>query len=134
MSAPAALRRGRVAAEQLMVDACTVRRAGPAVTDPVTGVVTATWTTVYTGQCKVAESTGFGAGSALPEAGEHAYTVQRYVLHLPASVTAPVEGDVATITAAQLDASLVGREYRIVEEFAKSFATARRFEVEETTS
>lgn len=117
-----------------MVDQCVIRRRGPAITDPVTGVVTPAWTPVYTGPCKVQEASGLGSGSSAPEAGEHAYTVLSYVLALPASATAPLEGDVAEITAAALDSTLVGRRYRISQEFAKTFATARRLQVEETTS
>jgi hypothetical protein len=117
-----------------MVDACVVRRPGPAATDAVSGVVTPTWTLVYSGPCKVQESAGLGSGSSAPDAGEHAYTVLSYVLHLPVSASGPREGDIAEITAAVLDASLVGRRYRISQEFAKSYATARRLQVEETTS
>lgn len=134
MSAASAVRRGRAAAERLMVDQCVIRRAGPETTDPVTGVVTPTWTDIYEGRCKVQESSGFAATGQSPEAGEHAFSVQRYMLHVPMSVTGAAEGDVATITAATLDPSLVGRVYRLDGEFAKSYATARRFEVEETTA
>jgi hypothetical protein len=91
------------------------------------------WQDVYAGPCKVA----VGARAAVaeqPESGEHAFVVQRYLLHLPITVTTVVEGDVATITAAGLDAALVGRVYRLAGEFAKTFATARRFQVEETVS
>ena len=117
-----------------MVDQCTIRRAGVVTTDPVTGVVAPSWTTVYTGPCKVQEAAGFGGAGSAPDAGEHTYTVQRYVLHLPMTVTGPAEGDTVEITAAELDPSLVGRQYRVAQEFAKSYATARRLEVEETTS
>lgn len=134
MSATSATRRGRAAARALMVDACVIRRAGAATTNPTTGAVTPTWIPVYTGACKLQSATGFAAGGQAPEAGEHAYSVQRYVLHLPVTVTDVVEGDVATITAAALDPSLVGRAYRVAGEFAKSFATARRLDVDETTA
>lgn len=117
-----------------MVDTCTITRAGAPVTDATTGVVTPTWTTVYAGPCKLGESKGFGASGTEPEAGEHQYVVQGWNLHLPVAVTAPTTGDVATITAAGLDPGLVGRTYRLANEFAKTFATARRFQVEETTS
>jgi hypothetical protein len=39
--------------------------------------------------------------------------------------------DTVTITAAVLDAQLVGRVFRVVELFHKSFATAQRVRVEE---
>lgn len=134
MTAASAALRGRVAAERLMVDQCVIRRRAAATTDPATGVVTPAWTPVYTGPCKVQEASGLGSGSSAPDAGEHVYTVLSYVLQLPIAATAPIEGDVAEITAAALDATLIGRRYRISQEFAKTFATARRLQVEETTS
>lgn len=134
MSAVSATRRGRAAAERRMVDVCVIRRSGPAVTDPQTGAVTATWTDVYTGPCEVQESSGFSAAGSSPDAGEHTYTVQRYVLKVPMAAVDLIEGDTVTMTASVLDPSLVGRVYRVAQEFAKSFATARRVEVEETTA
>lgn len=134
MSVTSATLRGRVAAERLMVDTCVIRRGATATTNPATGVVTQTWTQVYTGPCKLGESSGFGASGSSPEAGEHEFAVQGWKLHVPMSATAPREGDFATITAAALDPSLVGRVYRLGAEFSKTFATARRFEVEETLS
>lgn len=134
MSAVSAVGRGRVAAQRRMVDACVIRRPGPETTHPVSGVVSRTWTEVYAGPCEIQESSGFAAGGSRPDAGEHEYTVQRYVLKVPMVVTGLTAGDTATVTASVLDADLVGRVYRIVEEFSKSFATARRFQVEETTA
>lgn len=134
MTPVSATRRGRAAAERRMVDACVIRRPGPTVTDPQTGVVAATWTDVYAGPCEVQESSGFSAAGSAPDAGEHTYTVQRYVLKVPMTAASLAEGDTVTMTASVLDPSLVGREYRVAQEFAKTFATARRVEVEETTA
>lgn len=117
-----------------MVDTCVIRRVTGQATDPETGVVTPTVAQVYTGKCKIQESSGFAGSGRVPDAGEHTYTLLAYVLHLPMSATAPGEGDLVEITASVLDPALVGREYRIAKEFAKTFATARRLEVEETTS
>ena len=42
-------------------------------------------------------------------------------------------GDVATITAAALDAQLVGKRFRVVGLAHKTFLTARRLQVQEVT-
>lgn len=131
MSAKSAVRSGRIAAQRLMIDTCVIRRRTGEDTNPDTGAVTAVWDQVYAGPCKV----GAGARAAVPEtpeAGEHAFVVQRWLLHLPITVTEPTQGDLVTITAAGLDPALVGRTYRLAAEFAKSFPTARRIQFEET--
>jgi len=119
----------RRAAESLMVDTCTVC--------PVTGVDESTGaptlgTAVYVGRCKVQTTQ---AQEANPEAGGATYTVQRYAVHVPVPETSagykPVVGHVVTITAAALDAGLVGRKYRVVALLHKSLATAYRLGVEE---
>ena len=115
----------RRAAESLMLDTCTVC--------PVTGVDESTGaptlgTPVYTGKCKVQTTQ---AQEANPEAGGATYTVQRYAVHVPVGAFVPVVGHVVTITAAALDAGLVGRQYRVVALLHKSLATAYRLAVEE---
>jgi len=117
----------RAQAESLMLDTCTVC--------PVTGVDEATGaptlgTAVYTGKCKVQTSQ---AQEANPEAGGATYTVQRYAVHVPVGAFVPVVGHVVTITAAALDAGLVGRKYRVVALLHKTLATAQRLAVEEVT-
>jgi len=115
----------RAQAESLMLDTCTVC--------PVTGVNESTGaptlgTGVYTGKCKVQTSQ---AQEANPEAGGATFTVQRYAVHVPVGAFVPVVGHVVTITAAALDAGLVGRQYRVVALLHKSLATAYRLAVEE---
>lgn len=131
MSAVAALRRGRTAAERLMVDSCQVVRVTGqpgATVDPVTGLRTpAPTSTVYAGRCKVQT---FEAHESTPDSGDHVYTVQRYFIHLPAGTDVRVD-DQITVTASVLDAGLVGRSYQVVELLHKSFATAHRVAVDE---
>jgi hypothetical protein len=134
VSATAAVRRGQVAAVRLMVDTCVIRRRGPEVTNPDTGVVTPTWTQIYNGPCKLQESAGFGAAGTEPQAGEHKFVLQGWRLHLPIAETGPTDGDVAEVTTAGVDPDLVGRRYRLGGDFAKTFATARRIQVEEVVS
>ena len=124
MTQASALRAGRVAAERDMIDTCTV--------SPVTGVNESTGaptlgTAVYTGKCKIQTTQ---AQEANPEAGGATYTVQRYAVHVPVAAFVPVVGHVVTITAAALDANLVGRQYRVVALLHKTLATAYRLAVE----
>lgn len=128
MSAATAIAAGRRAAERLMVDACIVRRPGETTTDPDTGEPTTPMSEVYSGQAKVQT---YEAQEANPEVGEAVKTVQRYTVHVPVGSFAPEVGDVVEITAAAMDAQLVGRRYRVAALLHKSLATAYRLGVEE---
>jgi hypothetical protein len=133
MSATSAIARGRIAAERLMVDACTIVDTSGSTTDDLTGVVTPTTATVYTGPCKV-QTTGGGAMGRRYDVAEVSLVVLRLELHLPmATSTAVRRGNTVTLTTSQLDAALVGRTFKVHDEMHKSFATARRFLLEEVT-
>jgi hypothetical protein len=131
MSAVDAVLRGRVAAESMMVDACTITRGGPPVTDPNTGDVTATATTVYMGKCKVQSS---NSSTASPDAGGHTFVVVSRQVHIPANAADVVDGDVVTVTASLLNAFTVGKQYRVEGFTPDSFDTAARLTVKEITS
>lgn len=130
MSAEAAVLAGRRAAESLMQDTCTVERPGEPVTDPETGEVTPSLTSVYTGPCKVQQTISQGSN---PSAGSHAFTIQDSRVDFPVSAGPFAVDDVVTVTASALDPQLVGTVYRVAELFHKSFATAQRTRVEEVT-
>lgn len=123
------LQRGREAAESQMTNACTARRPGVPFTDP-DGVVVTPLVDVYTGPCKVQTTV---AQAAQPVAGGHKYTVENLQLHFPALTTLQT-GDVATITTAGLDPSLVGLTFRLVELARGSQRTAARWNVELVTA
>lgn len=106
-----------------MVDACTIGRGGGD-PDPITGAPTRT--EVYSGPCKVQT---WEAQESRPEAGEFQYTQQRYTVHVPVGSYRPQVGDVVTITLAQRDPFLAGREFRVVALLHKSLATAYRLAV-----
>ena len=53
MSAETLTLRGRLAAEQLMQDACTITRTTGSSTNLQSGAVTKTTSTVYSGKCRV---------------------------------------------------------------------------------
>lgn len=122
-------------AESMMLDTCTVETVGPVVTDPLTGIDTATRTTLYgpnvgprKGMCRV---TTYEPYERNPEAGGATFTIQRYAIHLPVGAFRPAIGQVITITTAALDPNLAGREFRVVALLHKTLATAYRLSVEE---
>lgn len=133
MGAVEAVLAGRIAAEALFVDSCTIRAPSTfGAMDPDTGLRTETLgTTRYTGRCKVQTYEPF---EQTPQSGEHVFTVQRYAVHIPASAAQVQVNDVITITAATLDSSLVGRRYRVAGLLHKSMATAQRLLVDEVTA
>lgn len=113
-----------------MIDACDVMRPGEPVTDPDTGEVTPSSTFVYSGPCKVQQTISQASN---PTAGSHSFTVQDSRVDFPVSAGPLMVDDVATVTASALDPQLVGTEFRIVEMFHKSMATAQRTRVEDVT-
>lgn len=132
MSALIAAQRGQAAAEALMQDACTVEHAVGEPTTGAGGVVTTPYgAAYYTGRCHVQIKAEAGAGA---DVGEAYRIVTRRIVKLPMSVTGVVEGDRITITAAALDAALVGKVYTVRDVEAKTFMTARRVTVLEITS
>lgn len=119
----------RRAAESLMLDTCTVKVKTGESTNETTGVVTPTYgAAIYSGKCKVQTTE---PQERSHEAGGATYTVQRYAVHVPVGAFVPAVGQVVTITAASLDAGLVGRQYRVVALLHKTMSTAYRLGVEE---
>jgi hypothetical protein len=118
-------------AERLMVDECTIRRQTGLVTDPVSGVVSPAYETIYTGKCKVQTFTN---RELMKTGGEYEFIVQRYEVQVPVSVVGVKTNDEALVTASVYDPDLVGRSYRVVGLMNKSEGTARRLGVEEMPS
>jgi hypothetical protein len=131
MSALTATLRGRAAAEANMADACTITRAGTPTTDDVTGKVTYSPTTVYSGKCRVQQRVPV---SKPADIGQAAVWLERLELQLPMSVTGVASDDLVTITASVLDPDLVGRTWHVRELGHKTHATSRRVQIEEVTS
>lgn len=131
MSAKTATLRGRVAAEALMADACTIKRVTNQSTNDNTAVVTPTYSTIYSGKCRVQQTVPV---SKPHDVGEAAVWLQRLELQVPMSVTGIASDDLVTITASALDADLVGRTFHVRELGHKSHMTARRVQIEEVTS
>lgn len=114
-----------------MVDACVIRRRTGAVTDPDTGASAPTYTTLYTGPCRVQSAL---AQAARADPGEDFVLLLRLELHVPMSVVGLQVGDEATITAAAHDPDLAGRVFRIRDLAHKTHSTARRVGVIEKTA
>lgn len=131
MSLEATLAEGRAFAESLMVDACVVKHKTGESTG-AGGVITPTFSTLYTGKCRVqvaAKTPGHGV-----DIGEAYLVVERHQVQLPMTVVGMQEGDQITITASALDPDLVGRVYAVHDVLRKTHLTSRRVTVLETTS
>jgi hypothetical protein len=126
-----ALLRGRLAAESLMVDACTIRRKTGGTTDPETGSIVPVWAVVYTGKCKIQQV----ARLARPNDVGEAYKILDLIeVHVPTSATAFVPDDVITVDTSVLDPDLPARQLIVRGLIHKSFLTARRLLCQEVTS
>lgn len=132
MSVAGLVKRGRRKAESLMLDACAIRLPDTeGDLDPDTGTrPVVPGAVLYSGKCKIQT---YEAHEQTPKSGEHTYTVQRYYVHIPATVQIPVDARV-TVTASVLDENLVGRVYRVAGGLHKSMATANRLIVDEVTA
>ena len=117
-----------------MTDTVTVKYAdGDPVPDPLTGSDVQPYTTRFTSKCKVQAR---NLQARQEEVGGRTATTVSVELHLPISAGAVEVGDLCEITAvgALSDVQLLGRTFRVVAPVAKSFATARRLDVEEIVS
>jgi len=128
MSAVNALLDGRRAAESLMIDTCRITSAGEPVTDPDTGNVTTTRTTVYEGKCKVQSK---DSAVSNPEAGGATFTVVSRQVHIPVNAAEILDGYEVEITASLLNSFTVGKVYRVSGFTPDSFDTAYRLPVKE---
>lgn len=126
MSATSVTLRGRAKALELMQDACTVQHLTGSSADQEVGTIVPTWSTVYSGVCKVQQAAPASAPTTI---GEAEIFVGQLTLHLPVNTAsaAVTPDDLVTITACALDASLVGKTFRLRGPAHKSYATARRF-------
>lgn len=132
MSRTTVLARGRAAAEAGMADACTIKRLNSGgTTDPNTGYPTTTYTTLYTGKCRVQQQVAIARPH---DVGEDKVWLVRFDLQLPVVGSEGLRvGDLVTITSSVNDADLVGRVFEVNELAHKSEATARRVGIVERT-
>jgi hypothetical protein len=113
-----------------MHDECEIRRPatlGPL--DPETGErPTVLGDLVYAGRCRAFTYEPF---ESTPESGQHVFTVQRKQIHIPVDAEGVQVNDEVSITLATLDASLLGRTYRVAGLHHVTFARDQRLLVEE---
>jgi len=128
MSAADVVLAGRREAEALMVDSCRITSAGDVVTDPDTGEVTRTRTTVYEGRCKVQSK---DSATSNPEAGGATFTVVSRQVHIPANAAEIHDGYEVEITGSLLNSFTVGKVYRVAGFTPDTFDTAFRLPVKE---
>lgn len=133
------LTRARLAAESLMVDACTITRdakgADDDTLDQATGVLTPPnpdTTTVYSGPCLVHPVGNIPRPEGLSEGGV-AIVTARYEATIPHTAAIARHGDVLTVTASQWNPGLVGRSFRVKEALAVSVNIRRSLLIEERT-
>ena len=132
MSVDDLLERGRLAALELMQDACEIERVTGSDTDLETGEVVETTEQVYAGKCRVQQA---AATASEQTPGEAALLMVGRILQLPVVASAGVRaGDRVSITACVHDPDLIGRWFTVRAEFAKTHATARRLGIDEVTS
>ncbi|MFV2094827.1 DUF6093 family protein [Micromonospora sp. LOL_014] len=132
MSVASALAAGRRAAEALMVDSCVIRRRVGESTSPDTGVVTPTYSTIYSGACRVQQP---GAQARPVDAAEDYALMLRLEVQLPVVGSEGVRAeDEVVLGAGALDADLTGRVLVVRDLAHKSHATSRRLGCEERTS
>jgi hypothetical protein len=130
MSRATVLARGQAAALASMTDTCTIRRVTGESTDAASGVITPTYSTLYTGACRVQQRT---VTTTPQDAGEARAQMLQLEVQLPLSVTGLRTEDQITVTASG-DADLVNRVFLIRGLAHKTEATARRVMCEERTS
>lgn len=134
MSEASILARGRAAVARLMVDTCQIKRLASQYTDPSTGITTDTMTTLYTGACRVQQST-LGAVQTPHNVGEAVIRLLAMEIQLPSVGTEGLQAeDQVTILTSLHDADLVGRTFRIKGLAHKSQAISRRVQCQELTS
>ena len=120
---------GRIAAERRMTDAVTITRAsGEKVLNPVTGLYETETVQVYSGKALV--KIGLALAGSDDAAGREVFT-QRAELHLPVDGTSNIRvGDKVSVTSSQLDDGMEGVVFTVLGLHWKTYATARRLEVE----
>lgn len=116
----------RAQAEAMMTDTGSVRRPGPEVTDPETGVVTPGMVEVYAGKVKLQ---GARALAGEQVAGGHKFIIENLQLHFPVGSGLRID-DVCTLTASVLDPDQVGLSFRLTEKDRGTYRTADRWNVE----
>jgi hypothetical protein len=130
MSRDALLARGRAAALAGMSDTCLIRRVVSSVVDAFTGAETPTYSTIYSGGCRIKQARAESVNVEV--AGDHLLLL-RLEVQLPVTVVGLEVRDQVTITASPHDADLVGRTFLVRDLMHMTDGTSRRIQVVERT-
>jgi hypothetical protein len=125
--------RSFLAVSGALVDTCRIEHLSGTSTNGTTGVVTKTYTIVYSGQCRIQAATANWAGPT--EVGEAALRLAAAELQLPVhgSENILIDDRVTILTCAN-DTELVGRIYSVTGPSHKSQATTRKIPLQEVLS
>lgn len=113
-----------------MVDACTIRRVTGESTNSTTGVITPTYTALYSGVCRFQQAL---VQTEPHDVGEDFVRLLRIELQLPMTVVGLQVGDEVTCTTSLSDQDLPGRVFLVRDLAHKTDATARRVQLTERT-
>lgn len=124
--------RSRSMAESMMQDSCTITRKTGQAFNSSTGAYEDTFSTVYSGKCRVQTQTWQQAEQ--PSSGGRVIATAVYTVAVPMSVTGVAVDDIVTITATAFDDALDGQTFRVRQQVYKTHMTARRLLVEQEQS
>lgn len=130
MSRQQLLEEARAAAEEGMVDTCTIKRVTGETLDANDAVVP-TYTTLYTGVCRIQQQQPYAERK---DVGEAYLLALRLEVQLPMTVIGLEPDDVLTIVTSLMDADLPGREFVVRDLAHKTDASSRRVQCQEITS
>jgi hypothetical protein len=116
-----------------LVDTCIIERESGDATNLNNGVVTKTYTTVYSGACRIQAASANWAGPS--EVAEAALRLASSELQLPVEGSEDLHiDDRVTILTCLNDADLVGRMFTLTGESRKSHASTRKLPLLEVLS
>lgn len=127
MTVDGVLSHGRDLAEELMTDACTIRRVTGEALD-ANHDLTPTYSTVYAGKCRIRPRQ---TQDRMLEQGGDDVGVADLVVSVPIAVTGVEPGDLVDITVSTYDPDAVGRTYTVLGSVHGSQVTARRLTCQE---
>ena len=125
MSVESVTLRGRAAAEAIMQDTGRIRRQTGTTQDVTTLAEVPTYSTIWTGSCRVQRSGALSPQESSP--GGYEFGVNSVIAQLPIAATGMKRGDVFDVTAVGpvSDPTLVGLTATVEADLSKTHATKR---------
>lgn len=131
MSRDTVTARARIFFNTGTVDACIVDRVTSEANNATTGQVVKTYTTIYSGPCRVKMGASQGT-RRLRTVGEAPVRIEAATLQLPVPGSEGIlVDDRVTITACVHDTELVGQQFFVVGEHHQTHASSRRLAISE---